>query len=147
MTMGEESMADVNIRRIDEESEAIGDFLHEGFTRYGEQNGVALNYDDFCFVAESENGKIAGVITGRAYYNEVHIGDLIVDEGCRGSGLGSRLVTAVEDAYRGKGYDVMTLSTHGFQAPEFYRKLGYTVEFIRVDKDPKLSKYFLRKEL
>ena len=135
------------IRRIFEENEEIGDFLHEGFTRYGEQNGVALNYDDFCFVAEDDNGNIAGAITGRAYYNEVHIGDLIVHEKCRGSGLGSRLVATVEDAYRGKGYSVITLTTFGFQAPEFYRKLGYTVEFIRRDRDPKLSKYFLRKEL
>ena len=58
------------IRRVDEENEAIGDFLHEGFSRYGEQNGVALNYDEFCFVAEDDDGQIVGVITGRAYYNE-----------------------------------------------------------------------------
>lgn len=72
---------------------------------------------------------------------------MIVDEGYRGSGLGSRLVAAVEDAYRGKGYDAVTLTTFGFQAPAFYRKRGYTLEFIREDKDPKLSKYFFRKTL
>ena len=140
-------MSEIIIRRTTDNSEKIGAFLNEGFTRYGEQNGVALNYDDFCFVAEDDNGTIAGVITGRAYYNEVHIGDLIVGEGYRGSGLGSQLVTTVEDAYRGKGYEVITLTTHGFQAPEFYIKLGYTVEFIRREKDPKLSKYFFRKGL
>ena len=89
----------------------------------------------------------AGVITGRAYYNEVHIGDLIVGESHRGRGLGSRLVRTVEEAFRGKGYDVLTLTTFGFQAPEFYRKLGFTTEFIRGNRDPKLSKYFLRKDL
>lgn len=140
-------MSEIIIRRTTEDNENIGVFLNEGFTRYGEQNGVALNYDDFCFVAEDDNGKIAGVITGRAYYNEVHIGDLIVGEGYRGSGLGSQLVTTVEDAYRGKGYEVITLTTFGFQAPEFYIKLGYTVEFIRREKDPKLNKYFFRKGL
>ena len=140
-------MSIITVRRTTENNEKIGDFLNEGFTRYGEQNGVALNYDDFCFVAEDDNEKIAGVITGRAYYNEIHIGDLIVSEGYRGSGLGSRLVTTVEDAYRGKGYEVITLTTFGFQAPEFYKKLGYTVEFVRKDKDPRLSKYFFRKGL
>ena len=140
-------MTEIKIRRIDEESTEIGDFLHEEFARYAGQKGVALNYDAFCFVAEGGDGRIAGVITGHAYYNEVHIGDLIVAEGRRDSGLGSRLVAAVEDAYRGKGYDVITLTTHGFQAPEFYKKLGYTVEFIREDRDPKLSKVFLRKGL
>ena len=140
-------MTESIIRRIDEEDPRVGDFIHEGFTRYGEQNKVILNYDGFCFAAEDDEGKIIGVITGRAYYNEVHIGDLIVDEQCRGTGLGSRLVRTVENTYKGKGYDIVTLTTFGFQAPEFYKKLGYTVEFIRECRDPKLSKYFLKKEL
>ena len=140
-------MTESIIKRIDEEDPRVGDFIHEGFTRYGEQNGVVLNYDGFCFAAETSEGKIAGVITGRAYYNEVHIGDLIVDEQCRGNGLGSRLVRTVENTYKGKGYDIVTLTTFGFQAPEFYKKLGYTVEFIRESKDPKLNKYFLKKQL
>ncbi len=139
-------MADLIIRRVCGESGEIGDFIHREFVRYGEQHRVALNYDEFCFAAEC-GGRIAGVITGRAYYNEVHIGDLIVGEAYRRTGLGSRLVAAVEDAFRGKGYDVVTLTTFGFQAPEFYKKLGYTVEFVREFPDPKLCKYFMRKNL
>ena len=135
------------IKRVEEEDSRIGDFIHEEFTIYGEQNDVVLNYDEFCFVAENDEGKILGVITGRAYYNEVHIGDLIVDRECRRSGLGSKLVCAVEDAYKGRGYDKITLTTFGFQAPEFYKKLGYKIEFIREDKDPRLNKYFLAKAL
>ena len=140
-------MAEPVIRSVDGEDQEIGDFLHEEFSEYGEKNGVALNYDEFCFAATDPGGKIAGVITGRAYYNEVHIGDLIVGAEHRRSGLGSRLVSAVEDAYRGRGYDIVTLTTFGFQAPEFYRKLGYEVEIIRENADPKLSKYFLSKKL
>ena len=140
-------MAETIIRRVREVDETIGDFIHSEFTRYGEQNGVVLNYDEFCFTAQDADGRIVGVITGRAYYNEVHIGDLIVAESHRRSGLGRRLVSAVEAAYLGKGYDVITLTTFGFQAPEFYRKLGYSVEFVRSHKDPKLSKYFLKKAL
>ena len=59
-------MSEFSIRRADEENEAIGDFIHFGFTRYGEQNQVALNYDEFCYVAEDADGRIAGVITGTA---------------------------------------------------------------------------------
>lgn len=94
-----------------------------------------------------DNGKIAGVITGRAYYNEVHIGDLIVGMAYRRDSVGSKLVAAVEDAYRGKGYEKIALTTFGFQAPEFYKKLGYKLEFVRKDKDPKLSKYFYLKKI
>lgn len=135
------------IKRIDDIDSRTGDFIHEEFVHYGEANGVELNYDEFCFAAEDESGKILGVITGRAYYNEVHIGDLIVAGDCRRSGLGSMLVHAVEDAYKGKGYDKITLTTFGFQAPDFYKKLGYEVEFVRKDKDPKLVKYFLSKTI
>ena len=140
-------MAEATIRRVDEADEAIGEFIHEGFTRYAEQSGVVLNYDEFCFAAEDADGTIVGAVTGRAYYNEVHISDLIVDETHRRSGIGSKLVRAVEDACRGRGYDVITLTTFGFQAPEFYKKLGYTVEFIRRHSEAKLDKYFLKKAL
>ena len=136
----------MDIKRFDEVDDRLGEFINKEFSAYGEQNGVVLNYDEFCFAAE-EDGKILGVITGRAYYNEVHIGDLIVASSLRKGGIGSKLVRAVEDNYRGKGYDKITLTTFGFQAPEFYKKLGYEVEFVREDKDPKLSKYFLAKQL
>ena len=135
------------IKRFEEIDDRIGSFINEEFSEYGRQNEVALNYEEYCFVAEEDDGTILGVITGRAYYNEVHIGDLIVGKDSRKSGIGSKLVHAVEDAYKGKGYEKITLTTFGFQAPEFYKKLGYELEFVREDKDPKLSKYFLMKKL
>lgn len=136
----------MDIKRFDEVDDRLGEFINKEFSAYGEQNGVVLNYDEFCFAAE-EDGKILGVITGRAYYNEVHIGDLIVASSVRKGGIGSKLVRAVEDNYRGNGYDKITLTTFGFQAPDFYKKLGYEIEFVREDKEPKLSKYFLAKQL
>lgn len=134
------------IRRVEEDDPKIGEFINKEFTDYALKNEVTLGYDEFCFV-EEEDGKILGAITGRAYYNEVHIGDLIVSKDCRRSGLGSKLVKAVEEYYSGKCYDIITLTTFGFQAPEFYKKLGYKIEFVRENKDPKLSKYFLSKPI
>ena len=134
------------IRRVEEDDPKIGEFINKEFTEYATQNEVTLGYDEFCFV-EEEDGKILGAITGRAYYNEVHIGDLIVGKDCRKSGLGTKLVKAVEEYYSGKCYDIITLTTFGFQAPEFYKKLGYKIEFVRENKDPKLSKYFLSKAI
>ena len=136
----------MQIKRV-EENEHIGEFIGDAFTNYALQNGVDLNFDDFCFVAEGEDGKILGAITGRAYYNEVHVGDLIIAEEQRRSGLGSKLVHAVEETFSGKGYEKITLTTFGFQAPECYKKLGFQEEFVREDKDPKLTKYFLVKAL
>ncbi len=135
------------IKRISETDDRAGDFINKAFTDYAIKSEVALNFEEYCFAAENDEGDIIGVITGRAYYNEVHIGDLIVDENYRRLKLGSKLVKTVEDAYKNRGYEKITLTTFGFQAPEFYKKLGYSLEFIREDKDPKLCKYFYAKAL
>lgn len=133
------------IKRITENDDRAGQFINEAFTDFAIKSNVDLNFEEYCFAAENDEGEIIGVITGRAYYNEVHIGDLIIDEKYRRLRLGSELVKKVEEKYSGKGYEKITLTTFGFQAPEFYKKLGYSLEFVREDKDPKLSKYFYSK--
>ena len=135
------------ISRISEEDERTGEFINKAFTDYAVNNNVDLNFEEYCFIAEDDTGKIIGVITGRAYYNEVHIGNLIIDKDHRKQSIGSKLVNRVEEEYKNKGYNKITLTTFGFQAPEFYKKLGYSLEFVREDTDPKLSKYFYCKKL
>ena len=137
----------MKIVRKNEPEERVDEFVSGAFSDYATENCVDLNYEDYWFVAEDDDRKIIGSITGRAYYNEVHIGDLIIDKNCRGQSIGTKLVTVVEDEYRRKGFEKISLTTFGFQAPEFYKKLGYSLEFIREDKDPKLSKYFYCKDL
>lgn len=134
------------IKNSDEE-EKIGKFINEAFSDYAKSNDVALNYEDYWYVAEDDSGEIIGSITGHAYYNEVHIGDLIIDKRFRGQDIGTKLVREVEEDYRNKGFEKITLTTFGFQAPKFYEKLGYSLEFVREEKDPKLSKYFYCKFL
>ncbi len=132
---------------MEDDNERVNDFINEAFTDYAIKNEVALNFEEYCFIAEDDTGRVIGSITGRAYYHEVHIGDLIIDKDHRRLNLGSELVKTVEQAYENKGYDKITLTTFGFQAPEFYKKLGYQLEFVREDKDPKLCKYFYCKSL
>ena len=100
----------MEIKRVTE-NERIGDFINVEFSDYATDCGVSLNFEEFCFVAEDDD-KFAGVITGRAYYNEVHIGDLIVGKDYRKDGV-----------------------------------VGYELEFVRKDNDPKLSKYFYLKRI
>ncbi len=137
----------MNIIKNSEDEEKIGKFINEAFSDYAKSNDVKLNYEDYWFTVEDDEGNVIGSITGHAYYNEVHIGDLVIDKKYRGQNIGTKLVQAVEEEYRNKGFEKISLTTFGFQAPEFYKKLGYTLEFVREDKDPKLSKYFYCKAL
>ena len=130
------------IKRLLETDDRVDHFINEAFTDFAVKSNVVLNFEEYCFAAENDEGEIIGVITDIAYYNEVHINDLIIDEKYRRLSLGSELVKKVEEEYSGRGYEKITLTTFGFQAPEFYKKLGYSLEFVREDKDPKLSKYF-----
>ena len=45
--------------------------------------------------------------------------------------------------YENKGFNNINLVTSEFQAPDFYIKNGYELEYIRKNKhNPKLTKYF-----
>ena len=37
------------------------------------------------------------------------------------------MLKAIEDHFKDKGFDNINLTTYAFQAPEFYKKLGYAL--------------------
>lgn len=128
-------------------NDEIYEMIDLEFNKYAEENEVTCNYEEFNFIAK-ENNKIIGVITGHSYYNEVHISDLIVLKEYRKNHVGSSLVREVEEYFKNKEFENINLTTYGFQAAEFYKKCGYTLEYIRNNKkNPKLSKYFFIKYL
>ena len=121
--------------------------IDKEFSKYAAKYDVVCNYTPFNFMAK-DGDEVIGLITGHSYYEEIHIGDLIVLEEYRKNNIGSQLVKKVEDHFKDKGFGNINLTTYGFQALEFYKKCGYEVEYVRENKDnPKLTKYFLVKYL
>lgn len=56
------------------------------------------------------------------------------------------ILQALENHFRGKGFNNINLVTSAFQAPGFYEKCGFQVEFVRENmKNPKLTKTFFVK--
>ena len=137
----------ISINHFESLDSEIGNLIDSEFDKFAEKNGVVCNYEPFAFTAK-EDGKVVGVIKGHSYYNEVHIGELIILEEYRGQGIGRSLLEQAEKHFANSGFECITLTTYGFQAPEFYKKCGYEVEFVRENKkDPKLTKYFLIKNI
>lgn len=136
----------MNIEYIENIDEKYYKLIDDEFNKYAKKNEVVCNYKMFAFIAKDEDGNFLGIITGNSYYKEVHIEDLIVLEKYRKQHIGSKLMNAVEEYYKGKGFENINLTTYGFQAPKFYEKCGFKIEFVRKNKkDSKLDKYYLVK--
>ncbi|MBI2032382.1 MAG: GNAT family N-acetyltransferase [Candidatus Levybacteria bacterium] len=63
--------------------------------------------------------------TSQQSRNAIEINSLWVEESLRGKGLGKKLVEAVEKEGKLKGCDIIYTNTFSWQAPEFYKKLGF----------------------
>lgn len=123
-------------------TDELEELMEEEYAKEEKKHNVFCNYNPFCFVAR-EDSNAMGIIVGYTSYEELYIDDLIVVDKYRGRDIGTKLVTEVENFYRGKGFNNINLCTNGFQAPKFYEKCGYQLEFVRRNKNnPKLDKYF-----
>ena len=76
------------------------------------------------FLRDTHNDIIAGLY-GWTWGQCCEVKTLWVHKEWRGKGLGTRLMNAAEDEARLRGATQMVLSTHSFQAPGFYHRLGF----------------------
>jgi ribosomal protein S18 acetylase RimI-like enzyme len=75
-----------------------------------------------------EGDGIVGGLIGNAWAHWLNIELLWVDEQFRSAGLGSRLMDTAEQQARDQhGCTASRVETFDFQAPGFYKKLGYTL--------------------
>jgi GNAT superfamily N-acetyltransferase len=82
-----------------------------------------------------ERGKIVGGLAGETFWGWMFVSLLWVSDAHRGHGHGSALMGTAEKEARSRGVRNVYLDTFSFQAPAFYKKLGYR-EFARLDEFP-----------
>jgi ribosomal protein S18 acetylase RimI-like enzyme len=134
------------VKFVEQIPEAIEKKMRKGFVEYESSQGVDVNYRRFALVLYDANEEVIGVLNAFTAFSEVYIDDLWVDNSHRGKGHGRTLLKELEDHFKGQGFNNINLVTSQFQAPEFYKKCGFTVEFMRKNiKNPQLTKTFFIK--
>ncbi|MDR2681704.1 MAG: GNAT family N-acetyltransferase [Holosporaceae bacterium] len=95
---------------------------------------------------KNDISEIVGLLTAYTVFAEIYIDEIWIDSKYRQKGFGRLLLSEIEKQFEGKGFWNISLCTSEYQAPEFYRKCGFELEFIRKNhQHPKLTKYFFVK--
>jgi ribosomal protein S18 acetylase RimI-like enzyme len=115
-----------------------------------EYNFAATGFHDgrlLVILLRDSGGRIYAGLSGHTWGGACEVKFVWVDERRRHTGIGSRLLRAAEEEARSRGCGKIFLSTHSFQAPDFYRRLGYVVTGEFSDYPRGHSQIFLEKPL
>ncbi|ANI55362.1 UNVERIFIED_ORG: GNAT superfamily N-acetyltransferase [Pseudomonas fluorescens] len=104
-------------------------------------------YEPVALLVRDDNDAILGGLYGHTFYRWLFIELLAVPEQGRGQGIGSKLMNMVEEFAREKDCVGIWLDTFDFQAPGFYKKLGYTECGEIVDYPLGHKRHFFQKRL
>jgi GNAT superfamily N-acetyltransferase len=94
-----------------------------------------------------DRGQLVAGLHGYTWGGCLDVRELWVREDSRRRGYGRALIEAAEREGRTRGCRVATLDTHSFQAPDFYRKLGWEVFGVLDGYPVGHRKYYLKKSL
>ena len=119
----------------DHVDETTSDAIVGGLSAHGNAVQPGGRWKPIWIVARDGAGDLKAGLRGVLVYNYLFVEWLWVDEAYRKQGVGSRLLGEAEVTARSRGCDHVYLDTFTFQAPDFYRRLGYR-EFGRLDDFP-----------
>jgi GNAT superfamily N-acetyltransferase len=120
-------MEELNVVVSDEAEAEDLQFLEE---QVNEFNFATTGFRDarlLVIMLRDADGRVYAGLSGHTWGGAAEIRFLWVDESRRHLGIGSLLLRAAEEEARSRGCTKIILSTHSFQAPDFYRKHGYVV--------------------
>jgi len=104
--------------------------------KFNRDNNIhPMEEKNIMFVA-LDNDKFVGGVHGSITEDSMYIGWLVVDEECKGNGIGKNLMCKIEEKAKELNVYSINLGTLEFQAEKFYEKLGYKIVFIK-ENDPK----------
>jgi 8-oxo-dGTP pyrophosphatase MutT (NUDIX family)/GNAT superfamily N-acetyltransferase len=103
-------------------------------------------FTEFALFVRDEQDAIRAGLVGSTYAGWLFVADLWVHAALRRRGIGRELLARAERRAAELGCHSVRLDTFSFQAPAFYRRLGYEV-FGALDHPPHHRRLFLSKPL
>ncbi len=139
-------MKNLKISLVKQISEATEARMAQGMTEYALSHGINVDWKPFALELVNERNETIGVLEAFSSYSSIYINELWVDKAYRGKGYGTQLIAELERLYKNKGFNNINTVSCAFQAPDFYKKCGFTAEFVRENiQNPKLSMTFFVK--
>ena len=103
------------------------DFLEQRLYEFNSQATGIVDALGLAVFARDARGEVVAGLCGHTWGGCCEIRQVWVHETHRGQGIGRRLLELAETEARRRGCFQIVLATHSFQAPEFYRKLGFEI--------------------
>lgn len=94
-----------------------------------------------------EDLEFVGAIVVQLFWGQLHIKYLFVEEKYRGQGIARQLMAHALDFGKKRGCQFAFVETMNFQAPEFYQKMGFVIEFSREGYAKNTTFHYLKKSL
>ncbi len=122
-------------------------FVRSSLTAFNDKAVGQDGHTPLCFTEQNDDGEIIAGLIGGTYWGWMYVDILWVEEKYRFCGIGSQLLSDAEEEARHRGCHHVHLETMSWQAPEFYKKHGYTVLGVLPDIPEGHEKYILTKAL
>jgi GNAT superfamily N-acetyltransferase len=101
--------------------------LEESIYAFNEQVTGISDGKLFGLFLRDTDGTVIGGVHGWTWGKTCYVRLLFVPAHLRNQGYGTRLMRAVQAEATDRQCDQVLLQTHDFQAPEFYRRLGFEI--------------------
>lgn len=125
--------------------EKEADYIHKKLIEHNLR--YITDYEDYVLCIKDDCENIVGGIVASRENERMTIDYLWVDESVRGNGYGTRLIKQIEEIAANSECTVVWLNTFGFQAPDFYLKMGYELFGTLENCINGYSQYFFKKTL
>lgn len=128
-------------------NEQVKKQIYDGFSRHAILTiGHDGKSEPVAFLA-SKNSQFVGGIVVEKFWGSLHIKYIYVDDSYRNKGLGTRLMNRAFEYGIKNNCPFAFVETMSFQALEFYKKMGFELEFTRDGYAHNTSFHYLRKNL